>query len=162
MVKQIIIRMRRPVFLTGMCLLLLTGCPGPGDRLTPDETAKVTQKGENVCFSIDDSRDYQPANIGINPRGTLSKDKNFYFSPDLTIADDLLCIPPSFYRFPDKGQFIVEYTLTSNKYDDSPRKFVVTFEINSGHIYNVTPTEREILLPYCRYVTDTPPVSCQL
>lgn len=148
--------------LSGLCLLVLTGCPGPGDRMTPDETAQVSQKGDSVCFTVTDAQDYQPVDMGINPRGTPSKDKNFNFSPDLIIADGQLCIPPSFYRFPDKGQFIVEYLLKSETHKDAPRNVVVTLEINHGRIYNVTPTEREITLPYCRYVTDASLGACQL
>ncbi|EAQ4906427.1 hypothetical protein FCJ48_18335 [Salmonella enterica] len=130
--------------------------------MTPDETALVSQKGDSVCFTVTDAQDYQPASIGINPRGTPSKEKDFNFSPGLTIADGQLCIPPSFYRFPDKGQFIVEYSLTSETHKDAPRNVVVTLEVNHGNIYNVTPTEREISLPYCSDVTDTSPGSCQL
>lgn len=99
--------------------------------------------------------------MGINPRGIPSKNKNFNFSPDLKVTDGKLCIPPSFYRFPDKGQFIVEYLLTSEKHQGEPRNFVVTLEVNHGHVYNVTPTEREIFLPYCRYASDTPLAACQ-
>ncbi|MBF7978979.1 MULTISPECIES: hypothetical protein [Rahnella] len=117
---------------SGLLLLLslpvLTGCPGPGDRMRPDETAQVSQQDESVCFNVTDGK---------------------------------LCIPPSFYRFPDKGQFIVEYLLTSAKHEGKPRNFVVTLEVNHGHVYNVTPTEREISLPYCRYALDTPLAACQ-
>lgn len=162
MVKMIGFRMFRTALLSGICLLILTGCPGPGDRMLPDETAIVSKQGENVCLNVPDAQDYQPADIGINPRGTPSKNKNFNFSPGLSVIDRKLCIPPSFYRFPDKGQFIIEYILISKKHDDEPRKFVVTMEINNGRIYNVTPTEREISLPYCRDVVDTTVGSCQL
>ena len=148
--------------LSAMGLLVLTGCPGPGDRMTPDETATVSRRGDNVCFTVTNAQDYQPADIGINPRGTPSKHKDFNFSPDLTVTDGQLCIPPSFYRFPDKGQFIIEYLLTSKTHKEAPRNVVVILEINQGRFYNVTPTEREITLPYCRYVTDTSPGACQL
>ncbi|WMY72558.1 hypothetical protein RHD99_13820 [Buttiauxella selenatireducens] len=162
MVKQIKTRVLCAAFLSGVCLLMLTGCPGPGDRMRPDETAQVDLQGENVCFNVTEAQDYQPADMAINPRGTLSKNKNINFSPDLKVSDGKLCIPPSYYRFPDKGQFIVEYVLTSAKHDSEPRRFVVTLEINHGHIYNVTPTESEIALPYCRYVQDTSVAACQL
>lgn len=134
--------------LSGICLLILTGCPGPGDRMLPDETASVSKQGENVCLNVPDAQDYQPADIGINPRGTPSKNKNFNFSPGLSVIDGKLCISPSFYRFQDKGQFIIEYILISKKHDDEPRKFVVTLEINNGRIYNVTPTDMEMNRPY--------------
>ncbi len=137
-----------PVVLSGMCLLILTGCPGPGDRFIPNETTSVSKQGENVCFSIADAQDYQPADIGINPRGTPSKEKDFNFSPGLAIADGKLCIPPSFYHFPDEGQFVVEYLLISKKYDDAPRKFVVGVGVGHGKVYNFPLTDREIARPY--------------
>lgn len=155
-------RLLLSVLFSGASLLVLTGCPGPGDRMTPDETAQVSQKGDNVCFTVTDAQDYQPSDIGINPRGTPSRGKDFNFSPNLTVANGQLCIPPSFYRFPDKGQFIVEYLLKSGTHKDAPRNVVVTVEVNHGRIYNVTPTEREIFLPYCSDVTDTSPGACQL
>lgn len=142
-------------------MLMLTGCPGPGDRMRFDETAQVSVVEESVCFSIAEPQDYQPKDMGINPREIPSKNKNFNFSPGLKVTDGKLCIPPSFYRFPDKGQFIVEYLLTSEKHQGEPRNFVVTLEVNHGHVYNVTPTEREIFLPYCRYASDTPLAACQ-
>lgn|GEM_PF-392906 len=150
------------LLLSGMCLLMLTGCPGPGDRGRFDETAQVSQQGDSVCFNVTDAEDYQPADIGINPRGISSKENNFNFTPNLTVSDGKLCIPPSFYRFPRKGQFIIEYVLTSKKHHDEPRSFVITLEINNYHIYNVTLTEREINLPYCRYAMDNSVGVCQL
>lgn len=161
MVKTTGFRVLWPACSLALCLLMLTGCPGPGDRMRFDETAQVSQQGDNVCFNITDARDYQPANMGINPRSTPSKEKNFNFSPGLTVADGTLCIPPSFYHFPDKGQFIIEYLLISKKYDE-PRSFVITLEINGGRIYNVTPTEREISLPYCHDALDKSVGACQL
>ncbi len=130
------------------CILMLTGCPGPGDRMRFDETAQVNVVGDKVCFSVTDPLDYRPADIAINPRGTPSKNKAFTFDPDLTVTEGELCIPPSFYRFPDKGQFIVEYVLTSQHHKNEPRKVVVTFESKNGRIYNVPPNNMEISRPY--------------
>lgn len=148
MVKVTDFRVLWSALLSCVCLLMLTGCPGPGDRMRFDETALVIQQGDRVCFNVMDAQDYQPAVIGINPRGTPSKDKNYIFGPALTVTDRRLCVPPSFYRFPDKGQFLIEYVLTSKKNDDEPRSFVVTLEISHGRIYNVPPTGREITRPY--------------
>ncbi|WP_244263010.1 putative T6SS immunity periplasmic lipoprotein [Yersinia mollaretii] len=131
-----------------ICLLTLTGCPGIGDRVRFDETAQVRIVGDDVCFLVADAQDYQPADMGINPRGTASKNKTFIFEPNLTVANGKLCIPPSFYHFPDKGQFIVEYILISKKYKDEPRKVVVTLEVMDGHIYNIPPNDMEITRPY--------------
>src|SRR5436190_13076600 len=143
MVKANYFRVLWAALLSGVPLQMLIGCPGPGDRARFDETAQVIQQGDSVCFNIPDAQGYQLADIGINPRGTPSKEKHFSFTPGLRIDEGTLCIPPSFYRFPGKGQFIIEYVLISKKHDDEPRNFVITLEINKGHVYNVTPTERE-------------------
>lgn len=148
MVKVFGFGMFRPVVFSGLSLVILTGCPGPGDRFIPHETTSVSKQGKNVCFNITDAQDYQPADIGINLRGTPSKEKNFNFSPELKIADGKLCIPPSFYHFPDNGKFIVEYILVSKKHEDEPRKFVVGVGINNEQIYNFPLTDREIARPY--------------
>ncbi|MGJ8710163.1 putative T6SS immunity periplasmic lipoprotein [Pantoea agglomerans] len=129
-------------------LSVLTGCPGPGDRMIPHETTSVSKQGENVCLDIPDAQDYQPADMEINPRGTPSKEKDFNFSPGLTIVNGKLCIPPSFYHFPDKGKLIFEYVLISKKHEDEPRKFVVGVGVNNGQVYNFPLIDREIARPY--------------
>ncbi|WP_338564520.1 putative T6SS immunity periplasmic lipoprotein [Erwinia sp. E_sp_W01_6] len=60
----------------GISSLVLTGCPGPGDRINLDETAQVNRKGNDICMSINDAQDYQPVDMGINLRGTPPKEKN--------------------------------------------------------------------------------------
>ncbi|MGL5424621.1 MAG: putative T6SS immunity periplasmic lipoprotein [Serratia fonticola] len=130
------------------CLQTLTGCPGVGDRMRFDETAQVRAVGDKVCFSVSEAQDYQPAIISINPRNTTSFEKKFTDNPNLSVKEGVLCIPPAFYRFPDKGQFIVEYVLTSPTHRETPRKVVVGLEISQGRIYNVPLTDMEISRPY--------------
>lgn len=43
--------------------------------MIPHETTSVSKQGENVCLDIPDAQDHQPADMGINPRGTPSKEK---------------------------------------------------------------------------------------
>ena len=63
-------------FLPLLCLPLLSGCP-MGDRVDqrykPAETAPVMVKNAQVCFTIKDAEDYQPAFISIAPRTTPYK-----------------------------------------------------------------------------------------
>ncbi|MCU5773104.1 hypothetical protein N5923_09880 [Erwiniaceae bacterium BAC15a-03b] len=126
-------------------LLALTGCPGSGDRLKADETTSASMTENGVCFQITNAEDYQPSFIAINQRGTPPKQQTFTNNPNLTIQNGQLCIPPSFHRFPDKGQFIVNYVLASKKQSDSPRRFVVGFEISGNHIRDLPLTEQEIV-----------------
>lgn len=148
MVKKNAYRILCAISFSVINLLMLTGCPGKGDRFIPNETTSVSKQGENICFNITNAEDYQPADMGINPRDTRLKDKNFNFSPDLTIVNEKLCVPPSFYHFPDNGKFIVEYILVSRKHDDKPRKFVVGVGMNRGKVYNFPLTDQEIARPY--------------
>jgi len=148
MVKVFSFRIFWSIVFSGIFPFILTGCPGPGDRFIPHETTSVSKMGKKICFKIIDAEDYQLFDIGINPRGTPPKEKDFNFSPGLKIVDGKLCIPPSFYHFPDNGRFIVEYMLISKKDNNTLRKFVVGVGINHGKVYNFTLTDREITRPY--------------
>ncbi|RUN98337.1 hypothetical protein EKN24_08395 [Enterobacter asburiae] len=131
-----------------MSSVVLTGCPGPGDRMSLDETAQVSRQGNDVCMSINDARDYQPADMGINLRGTLPKEKKFNSSPGLKIVDGALCIPPSYHCFMDGNKYIVEFVLHSESNKDEPRNFVVGIGVNKTQVYNFPLADREISRPY--------------
>lgn len=141
---------RKIIFIVslGMSSVVLTGCPGPGDRMSLDETAQVSRQGNDVCMSINDARDYQPADMGINLRGTLPKEKKFNFSPGLKIVDGALCIPPSYHCFMDGNKYIVEFVLHSESNKDEPRNFAVGIGVNKTQVYNFPLTYREISRPY--------------
>lgn len=141
----------RSGFLVGgifFSLSTLTGCPGVGDRMEFDESTQLSVKGKDVCFEVIDPQDYQPVDMAINPRGTPSINKIIIFNPALAVIKGELCVPPSFYDFPDKGQFIVEYTLTSKQKRDKSRKVVVVLGVADGKIYNMIPADNEISRPY--------------
>ncbi|MCR0998122.1 putative T6SS immunity periplasmic lipoprotein [Serratia rubidaea] len=125
-------------------VFLLAGCPGTGDRLTPDETAMASNNGEDVCFHVPDSKDYQPSLIAINPRDTPPQRLSVVDAPDLTINNGMLCIPPGFYSFPSAGQFIVRYILTSPTDSESPRSVVAGIELSDGQIKNIPLSDAEI------------------
>lgn len=133
-------------FLLSCCLTVLTGCPG--DRWQFDEEATVSTRGENICFAVPGAEDYQPVNIGINPRGTLPREEEIFFRPVLKVEKGLLCLPPSFYHFPNKGQFIITYVLHSKRHKDTPRRMVSGVEITDGCIFNIPLTDMEIVRPY--------------
>ncbi|PJD11872.1 hypothetical protein B9Q20_04700 [Enterobacter mori] len=130
------------------CLPILTGCPGPGDRFRFDETAQVSKKGDNVCVSIDNAQDYQPVDMGINLRGTPSKEKEFNFSPGLKIIEGELCIPPSYFHFENGSKYIVEFVLHPTLDNKGARSFVVGVGINNNQVYNFSLTDREFARPY--------------
>lgn len=134
--------------LLSVCLMMLTGCPGPGDRMVPDETSLASWKGGRVCIEIKDAQDYQPVAIAINLRGTPSKEKKYNFSPELIVSDGKLCIPPSYYSFVRGNKYIVEFILRSTRSDNESRSFVVGVGINDNQVYNFPLSDREFARPY--------------
>ncbi|CRG52293.1 putative T6SS immunity periplasmic lipoprotein [Yersinia wautersii] len=133
-------------FLFLFCLTTLTGCPG--DRWRFDEEATVSTVGDNICFSVPDAEGYQPVNIAINPRGTPPDKEKIIFRPALQVEQGLLCLPPSFYLFPDKGQFIISYVLHSGRHENTPRRMVSGIEISGKCVVNIPLTDREIARPW--------------
>ncbi|EOC0096000.1 putative T6SS immunity periplasmic lipoprotein [Cronobacter dublinensis] len=136
------------LLLAFFCLPILTGCPGPGDRFRFDETAQVSKKGDNVCVNIDNAKNYQPVDMGINLRGTPSKEKDFNFSPGLKVIEGELCIPPSYFHFENGSKYIVEFVLHPTLDDKEARSFVVGVGINNNQVYNFPLTDREFSRPY--------------
>ncbi|EOE6856948.1 putative T6SS immunity periplasmic lipoprotein [Cronobacter sakazakii] len=136
------------LFLSFACVSILTGCPGPGDIMRFDETAKVSSRGRDVCINIDNAQDYQPVDIGINLRGIPPKEKKFDFSSGLRISAGELCIPPSYYSFENGNKYIVEFVLHATSGDKDPRSFVVGVGVNNNHVYNFPLSEREFARPY--------------
>lgn len=41
-----------PVVFSGLCLVILTGCPGPGDRFIPHETTSVSKQGKTYVLTL--------------------------------------------------------------------------------------------------------------
>lgn len=145
MVKIITFRCRYAFLFS---VILLTGCPGRGDYLRPEEITTVSTKDDNACFSIPESEDYQPVNISIVPRGTRFRDRIITFDPTLRVVNSQLCIPPSFHHFPDKGQFIVRYVLHSERHKDTPRRMIAGVEIANECIFDIPLTDMEAVRPY--------------
>lgn len=126
-------------------LLALTGCPGSGDRLRPDEMTSVRHTANNeVCFAVHNAGDYQPVFISINPRNVPPPKQKFTLMPPLTVKDAQLCIPPSFYTFTSDGQFIVKYILKSRSQNHPVRSVVVGVEVSKGEIHEFPLANNEI------------------
>lgn len=142
------VRTLSTTLLLSISLMMLTGCPGPGDRMVPDETSLASRKGEKVCIEINDAQDYQPVAIAINLRGTPSKEKKYNFSPNLIVSDGELCIPSTFYDFINGNKYIVEFILRSSRNDDESRSFVVGVGVNNNQVYNFPLSGREFARPY--------------
>lgn len=137
-----------------ICLQTLTGCPGAGDRLEPDEEGHVTVNNGSVCFAVNNSDGYVLKYISINPRGTKPKDENIIFNPSLRINNELLCIPPSFYKFNKDGEYFIQASFASLKHADHPRRIVSALEVSKGVVYSIRPNDMEILRPYDEMIKD--------
>jgi len=126
-------------------LITLTGCPG--DRWRPNEETTVSVTGDNICFFVPDAEDYQPVDIAIYPRGTPSRQQKIIFNPALHVVNGQLCVPPSFYAFPEEGQFIISYVLQTENNKKHPRRMVSGVEISNGCVFNIPLTDMEIARP---------------
>ncbi|MDY1039336.1 putative T6SS immunity periplasmic lipoprotein [Lelliottia sp. CFBP8978] len=148
MVIPIVFRVLRAGLLAAIFLQTLTGCPGPGDRLQPDEEGHIIVNDGSVCFSVNGGDDYVLKYISINPRGTKSKNEKIIFSPQLRISNELLCIPPSFYNFNKDGQYFIQASFASLRHEDRPRRIVSALEVSKGVVHNIRPNDMEILRSY--------------
>lgn len=131
-----------------ICLQTLTGCPGPGDRVKPDEEGHIVVNNGNVCFSVNDGDDYVLKYISINPRGKKPENERVIFNPQLRISNELLCIPPSFYNFNNNGQYFIQASFSSLRHADSRRRIVSALEVSKGVVHSIRPNDMEILRPY--------------
>ncbi|MDH2914116.1 hypothetical protein N7V53_16460 [Kosakonia sp. HypNH10] len=137
-------------FLPLLCLPLLSGCP-MGDRVDqrykPAETAPVMVKNAQVCFTIKDAEDYQPAFISIAPRTTPYKERWYQQAPRLAVKEGKMCIPPGLYKFPDRGEFITTFVLSSKAKAQTTafntRRFNVAFAIDAGHAKPIAVNDSE-------------------
>ncbi|EGT0621389.1 MULTISPECIES: putative T6SS immunity periplasmic lipoprotein [Citrobacter] len=134
--------------LLSCCLVILSGCPGYGDRAFTDEEAVVSVIGNNICFWVKDSEKYQPSIITVTRRGADFGNEKFILNPPLILLENKWCITPDVYIFPDSGQFVVTYTLGIPYSSDRPRSIVSGVEFSNGRIFNIHLTDMEIARPY--------------
>ncbi|AFI90714.1 putative T6SS immunity periplasmic lipoprotein [Pectobacterium parmentieri] len=132
-----------PALLLTVTTFLLVGCPGPGDRLQPDELTSVRQVKDNVCFLVNEPVDYQPTLIVISTRLAPPQEWVLYDNPSVIVTQGELCIPPSFYRFLDDRTYVVRYILQSKKHSDSRRSIVSAIAMTNGSIQSVPLREDE-------------------
>lgn len=128
-----------------ICLLILTGCPGFGDRFIPEEEAKISLSGDKVCFWVPNADKYQLSDISVYPRSMPDSQQKYMFGSDFKIINGELCIPPERWLLPEEGQFIARYFLTPVSSDQSFRKVTTGFEISNGEIKSIPLTNREVV-----------------
>lgn len=134
-------------------VLTLTGCPWSEMKYHAAEKTSAWMNSDKICFSIPESRDYQPVFISINLRKTLPEKRQFINHPTLLIRDGNLCMPPSFYQFSDNSEspYIVEFVLQSQDKSNPPRSFIAGFDMISGKPRDVQLTKQEYDVPRAEY-----------
>ena len=134
--------------LLSCCLTILTGCPGYGDILLSDKEAVVSMEGQNVCFWVKGYEKYKPVLISISPRGVEYGKVRSIINPPLISIDNKWCVTPSFYAFPNQGQYIVMYGIAIGGASDRIQRVVSGVELSNGHVRNFHLTDMEIMRPY--------------
>ncbi|MGV3344332.1 putative T6SS immunity periplasmic lipoprotein [Enterobacteriaceae bacterium LUAb1] len=122
-------------------LLSLSGC-WMGDYVPPIETTTVKRTNGGLCFKVTDTGDYRLTYIGIKPRDAQTS--FFRNMPALTITEGQLCVPDSYYHFPEEGDFVVDYSLHSPGRVNRPRFMVAVFRLTGGEPFPLPPRESEI------------------
>lgn len=127
----------------------LTGCPWGGMKYYPAEKTSAWINSDEICFSVPESRDYQPVFISINFRWTPPKKRQFFDRPTLLVRKNNLCIPPAFYQFTDNSEspYIVEFILQSQNKNNPPRSFIAGFDMIAGKPSDVQLTKQEYDVP---------------
>lgn len=126
----------------------LTGCPGIGDRLAPDEEGHIIVYEEGVCFSFNNGDNYILKYISINPRGTRLRDEKIILNPPLHIVNAFICIPSSLYKFNKDGQCFIRANFTFLKNSTYSRRIFSALEVSNGVVHNIRSDDMEILRPY--------------
>ena len=104
--------------------------------------------GKMSVSEVYDSAKHKPSIITITQRGSEFGREKFTIDPPLILIDDKWCITPNFYIFPDKGQFIVSYSLPNDSLDGRPQRVVSGVEVSNGNVHNFHLTDMEIIRPY--------------
>lgn len=133
------------MLLFSICILTLTGCPGRGDRISPEEKAKISMIGRSICLWVPNTEHYRLSDLSIYSRDTLPAQRKYMFGSDFKIINGTLCVPPERWPLPAKGQFIARYFLTSISSTEPLRKVTTGFEISNGEVKAIPLTDREVV-----------------
>ncbi|MGV3344334.1 putative T6SS immunity periplasmic lipoprotein [Enterobacteriaceae bacterium LUAb1] len=124
-----------------IALLSLSGC-WMGDYVPPIENTTVKRSHSGLCFNVKKLDDYKLKALRIRNRDA---EKGFFRNmPALTITEGQLCVPDSYYHFPEEGDFVVEYSLHSPGRVNRPRFMVAVFRLTGGEPFLLPPRESEV------------------
>ncbi|BCQ34447.1 hypothetical protein ERHA54_18880 [Erwinia rhapontici] len=130
-----------PVLLTS----LLTGCGLLGDYTPLPEIGQVSRSQAGFCFQIKNPGDYYVHFLSIRERSAPERSGFNREFPALQIADNQLCIPPSYYHFPDDGEINVDIALRSPTKKRKYRRDIISeFRVVNGVPMPFAPKEYSV------------------
>ena len=123
----------KKVLLPALIASLLTGCGWMGHYSPPNELGQVSLTNAGVCFQIKNASDYYAHYLVIREsRAPEMSGFNREF-PALKIANDQLCIPETYYKFPNSSAKRVDIALRSPTKKRAYRRDIVSeFSMEKG------------------------------
>ncbi len=111
--------------LPALLSLSLTGC-WLGDHFPSLEIGQVSKTESGFCFQIKNASDYYAHYLSIRDRDAPPRSGFNRDFPALKIANNQLCIPDTYYQFPESGELNVEISLRSPTERRMMRRIIVS------------------------------------
>ncbi len=121
---------------------LLAGCPW-GDYVPQAQLSTVSRTDDAVCFSFPNAGDYRPAYLSVRERAASPGSGFNKKLPPLKVTANHLCIPDSYYHFPDNGDFYADVTLESPGREKEQRILIAVFRLVDGQPQMLEPEPGE-------------------
>lgn len=131
--------------LPALLSLLLTRC-WLGDHFPSLEIGQVSKTDAGFCFQINNAGDYYAHYLSIRDRDAPPRSGFNRVFPALAIAHNQLCIPETYYLFPESGEINVEISLRSPTERRMMRRIIVSeFRMIKGVPYPFAPQEYSVI-----------------
>ncbi|VEB95367.1 Uncharacterised protein [Cedecea lapagei] len=101
-------------YLLAAAVFLLAGCPGPGDRMVPRQSADVVTKGHSVCVVSPLGSEERITAVQINEEQGNALHKTFDDAPVYVARGD--CLPVFGFTFSPGKKYSVAYDVKSDSY----------------------------------------------
>ncbi|BCQ35599.1 MULTISPECIES: putative T6SS immunity periplasmic lipoprotein [Erwinia] len=125
--------------------LLLTGC-WLGDHFPPYEVGQVSRTDAGFCFQINNAGDYYVHYLSIRDRHAPERSGFNRKLPALKVANNQLCIPDTYYQFPDYGEINVDISLRSPTERRMIRRIIISeFRTIKGVPHPFAPRDYSVL-----------------
>ncbi|QKJ87878.1 hypothetical protein PMPD1_2942 [Paramixta manurensis] len=119
---------------------LLSGCPGPMDRLPVDKPANVTMRDKQVCITVPTESGEYIASVEISDGENNNLDKTLNEKPITVSAGE--CLPVFNYDFKPDRTYTAHYAVAKSRTERS-HYFSVEFTVNNNGIKQISPLADE-------------------